>query len=137
MSAFVLDCSVAVAWLMDDEASSETDELLAQLCNDDALAPGLWRQELGNALLQAEKRGRVTAVQITNMLEFIGGLPIIIDTDDNRTLREILNFARAESLTTYDAAYLELAMRHGIPLATLDKTLINVAKKNNVKTLPA
>lgn len=136
MSAYVLDCSVSVAWIVDDEASKETDELLVYLRNDNALTPGIWRLELGNVLVQAEKRGRITTSQITTMLEFIGRLSIITETDDSRYLNEVLNLARSESMTTYDAAYLELAMRHRIPLATLDKALINAANRNNIKTLP-
>jgi len=71
------------------------------------------------------------------MVELVNNLPVTTDMDDSRALREVLSLARAESLTTYDATYLELAMRHGIPLATLDKALIKAAKKMKVKTLPA
>ncbi len=137
MSAFVLDCSIAVSWLVEDEAGPKTDQLLEQLHDGGALVPGLWRLELGNVLVRAEKHGRITAAQITAMVELVDKLPITTDTDDSRALKEVLSLARAESLTTYDAAYLELAMRHGIPLATLDKTLIKAAKRIKAKTLPA
>lgn len=74
---------------------------------------------------------------MTIMLEFVGRLPITTDGDGTRALKEVLTLARVASLTTYDAAYLELAMRRGIPLATLDKTLLRAAQKVQVKTLPA
>ncbi len=140
MSTFVLDCSVALAWLFQDEAGPDTDQLLRELRDDDsnAIVPDLWRLELGNTLTQAERRGRVTAAQLTTALELVRGLPITTDAEtDNRAFREILNLARTTSLTTYDASYLELAMRRGVPLATLDKALIRAARGVAVKTLPA
>ena len=138
MSAFVLDCSVAVAWLIEGEARPETDILLKRhLEKGGALVPDVWGLELGNVLVQAEKRGRITHAQMTIMLEFVGRLPITTDGDGTRALKEVLTLARVASLTTYDAAYLELAMRRGIPLATLDKTLLRAAQKVQVKTLPA
>ena len=139
MSTFVLDCSVAMAWLFQDEAAPNTDQLLKELRNDsNALVPNLWRLELGNTLTQAERRGRITAAQLTTTLELVRNLPITTDTEtDSRAFREILNLARTTSLTTYDASYLELAMRHGVPLATLDKALIRAARGAAVKTLPA
>ncbi len=140
MSTFVLDCSVALAWLFQDEAGPDTDQLLKELRDDDsnAIVPNLWRLELGNTLTQAERRGRITAAQLATALELVRGLPITTDAEtDNRAFREILNLARTTSLTTYDASYLELAMRHGVPLATLDKALIRAARGVAVKTLPA
>ena len=138
MSRYVVDCSVTMAWLMEDEASAETEELLARLSggDDDVLVPGIWRWELGNALIQAERRGRTTISQTTTVQKFVDTLSITTENDDSRALKEVFNLARAESLTTYDAAYLELAMRHKIPLATLDKALVDAAARNNIKTLP-
>ena len=140
MSMFVLDCSVALAWLFQDEAGPNTDQLLKELRDDDrnAIVPNLWRLELGNVLVQAERHGRVTAAQLTTALELVRNLPVTTDAEtDGRAFREILNLARATSLTTYDASYLELAMRHGLPLATLDKALIRAARGVAVNTLPA
>lgn len=138
MSAFVLDCSIAVAWLFDDEASPETDALLERLRDDGALVPGLWRLELGNVLAHAERRNRITTAQIAAYLDLLDRLPIVTDTEtESRALREILTLARTESLTTYDAAYLELAMRRNAELATRDKALIRAARGVGVETLPA
>ena len=139
MSAFVLDCSIAMAWLFEDQADAETDHLLKMLRDNggDAIVPSLWRLELGNALTQAERHGKTTAAQVATALELVRNLPIITDAEtDSRAFSEILSLARATSLTTYDAAYLELAMRRGLPLATRDKALIRAAHKVTVETLP-
>ena len=137
MSVFVLDCSVAVAWLFEDEATPETDALLDRLAGDVALAPLHWRLEVGNVLAQAERRGRITPAQVATSVAFIAGLPIDIDVEtDGRALREVLALARAAGLTSYDAAYLELALRRGVPLATQDKALARAARGLKVVTLP-
>lgn len=125
---FVLDCSVAIAWCFDDEASAATDELLERIRDEVALVPGLWHLDLGNVLLHAERRGRITAGDVTARLELLAKLPIVTDDETTaRALRETLTLARAEQLTTYDAAYLELAMRRGVPLATKDQALRGAA----------
>jgi len=132
---FVLDCSVAVCWFVNNQASAKTDLLLEQLHNGGALVPALWHWELGNVLVRAERRGFITAAQLTTTLENIKVL-ITTDTRNSRALNEVLNLARVESLTTYDAAYLDLAMQREIPLATLDEKLIRAAHRNRIKTLP-
>ena len=138
MSGLVLDCSVAVAWCFEDEASPETDAILERVRDEGALVPALWHLELGNVLVQAERRERLSAADTTTRLELIADLPIATDDETpTRALREILTLARAEGLTTYDAAYLELAMRNGLPLATKDRTLRDAAKRAGVASLPA
>ena len=137
MSAFVLDCSVAVAWLFDDEATPETDALLDRLQFDSAFVPGLWRLELGNVLARAERQKRIAASQIVAYLGVLDRLPIVADAEtESRAFREILALARAERLTTYDAAYLELAMRMGLQLATRDEALVQAARRVAVETVP-
>jgi predicted nucleic acid-binding protein len=112
MSGVVLDCSVAVSWCFEDEAAEETDALLERARDEGAVVPSLWHLELGNVLLQAERRGRINAADVTTRPALIGDLPILTDGETSlRALREILTLARAETLTTYDAAYLELSPR--------------------------
>lgn len=103
-----------------------------------ALAPNLWHLEVGNMLLQAEKKRRITASQINVRLALLADLPITTDTETApRAFQEILTLAASQRLTTYDAAYLELAIRRRIPLATKDKALIRAADATKVQALPA
>ena len=137
MSVFVLDCSVTVAWLFHDEATPETDELLDRLKKGAALVPAIWSLEVGNVLTKAQRRNRVTAAQAASCLELVRRLPIEVDAEtERRALNEVLSLARTERLTTYDAAYLELAMRRGLDLATRDKALVLAAGRVKVETLP-
>lgn len=134
---FVLDCSVAVAWLFDDEANPKTDALLKQLVDASILAPAIWPLEIGNTLIQSEKRGRITQKQLASYLVLLSKLPIIIDDKLSMdSLGSIISLAQKHNLTSYDAAYLELAIRHHIPLATLDKALLNAASARKIVTLP-
>ncbi len=135
---FVLDCSVTVAWLFEDEATPAVDALQDRLKEGDALVPGLWRLEVGNVLAQAERRKRIAPAQTSAHLELLDRLPVTTDTEtDSRAFREILSLARTEGLTTYDAAYLELAARRGVALATLDRRLVQAAGRLGVETLPS
>lgn len=137
MTGFVLDCSIAVAWCFEDEAADDCDVLLERVRDEGALVPSLWHLEVGNVMIQAERRGRIMSADVSVRLELMGDLPINTENETpERALHEILALARAESLTTYDAAYLELAIRKGLPLATKDKQLRNAALRLGVKVLP-
>ena len=137
MTALVIDSSAALSWCFEDEASPETDALFERVRDLGAVVPGLWHLEVANMLLQAEKRGRITAGDATMRLDLIAALPITTDSETTaRAWREILALARAQGLTTYDAAYLELAIRRGLPLQTKDEALIGAAKRCNV-TVPS
>jgi len=136
MTGLVLDCSVAVAWCFEDEASPETDAILERVRDGGALVPALWHLELGNVLVQAERRQRLSAAATTTRLELIAALPICTDDETPaRALRDVLALARASGLTTYDAAYLELAMRMGLPLASRDRALVQAAARAGVANL--
>lgn len=138
MTRFVLDCSIAVSWCFEDEASEVCDALLERVRDEGALVPSLWHLELGNVMIQAERRGRITSADVATRLELIGDLPIVTDDETpQRALHEVLALARAENLTTYDAAYLELAIRRGLPLATNDKRLRNAGANTGVQVIPA
>ena len=137
MSAGVVDSSIALTWCFEDEASPETDRLFERVRDDGAVVPGLWHLELGNVLLQAEKRGRITRTDVATRLALIADLPIAVDQETTpRAWREILLLARAEELTLYDAAYLELAERRGLPLMTKDTALADAAKRIGVRVFP-
>lgn len=136
MTGFVLDASVTMAWCFEDEATPETWALLDRLAAEGAIVPGLWALEVGNILTQAERRNRTTAARVRQFVEQLDTLPIRVDDETaSRALGEILALARAEKLTTCDAAYLELAMRRGLPLATRDNELRGSANRNGVELL--
>ena len=138
MTEAVVDSSIALTWCFEDEATSETDALFERVRDDGAVVPGLWHLELGNLLLQAEKRGRISAHDIAARLDLIAELPISVDREtSHRAWRETLAAARGERLTVYDAAYLELAERRRLPLMTLDRDLAAAAIRRGVVVLPA
>jgi predicted nucleic acid-binding protein len=133
VSALVIDLSAALSWCFEDEASPKSDALFEQVRDHGARVPGLWHLEVANVLLQAEKRGRITAADVVMRLDLIAELPITTDDETiARAWREILALARAEGLTTYDATYLELAIRRGLPLVTKDAALIAAAGQRGV-----
>jgi predicted nucleic acid-binding protein len=127
---FVLDASVAVAWCFDDEATKFTEGVLDLLsAGGEAMVPSIWPLEISNALLMAERRKRIALAKATALLVRIAGLPIsVTPTDSRRAFEQILPMARQQGLSQYDAAYLELAVREGVALATLDGELQRAAK---------
>lgn len=135
---FVLDCSVTMAWFFEDEARPETDALLDRLNQGgQAVVAQHWPLEAGNTLLMGERRKRSTPADTAHFLGILGALAVETDkeTGTNATSATIA-LARSHGLTLYDGAYLELAMRRKLPLATLDKELRAAAKKVGVKCLP-
>ncbi len=138
MSGFVLDASVALAWCFDDESTPAAWALLDRLQHAPAFVPALWALEVGNILLGAEKRRRITQARNVEFLGILGALDIRVDPDrPGRAFRDVLPLARAQRLTTYDASYLELAMRLGLPLATKDAALARAAATLRIATLGA
>ena len=121
---FVLDCSVTMAWLFADEANESTDALRESLLKDSAVVPALWPIEVANVLLVATRRGRISEEDWPRIRDHLDALPINIDTEScHRVLDTVLPIANQHKLSVYDAVYLELALRLGLPLATLDKAL--------------
>jgi predicted nucleic acid-binding protein len=138
VSGFVLDVSVTMAWHFEDEATVPIWQLLDRLISDGAVVPGLWPLEVANVLALGERRGRSSAARIAGFVEQLAQLPVEIDGEtERRALSEILALARSQDLTAYDAAYLELAMRRGLPLATVDRELRIAADALGVVVLPA
>ena len=132
-----LNSSIALTWCFEDEASPETDRLFERVRDDGAVVPGLWYLEVANVLLQAERRGRIGRADVARRLMLISDLPIATDQETTRRAwHETLSLARAENLTAYDAAYLELAERRGLPLMTRDNDLGAAAKRLGVTVFP-
>jgi predicted nucleic acid-binding protein len=138
VTSFVLDASVAVAWCFDDESTPAAWALLDRLRAAPAYVPVLWALEIGNILVGAERRRRITQARAVEFLGILGDLDIHVDPDlPGRAFRDILPIARESRITTYDASYLELAMRLGLPLATKDTVLARAATALRIKTLAA
>jgi predicted nucleic acid-binding protein len=135
---FVLDSSVTLAWFFQDEVADATDALLDALNRDGrAMVAAHWALEVSNTLLTAERRKRCTVADSVHFLDILGSLPI--DTDPETAAQAggaTLALARSQGLALYDGAYLELAMRRQLPLATLDQELRRAARKVGVACLP-
>jgi len=133
---FVLDSSLTVAWHFDDETNAYADAVEDTLAVNAAMVPSLWPLEVANALLMGERRKRTTAAKVGQFLALLHALSIRIDDETpTRAWRETLHLARAHALSVYDAAYLELALRRGLPLASLDDQLKKAAAAVGVAEL--
>jgi len=134
MSVFVPDASATVAWCFKDESSEWTDALLARFnAGDTAIVPQHWPLEVTNSILVALRRGRITKEKVARLFGDLLALPIRVDSSSRETtFGEVFACAEKYGLTVYDAAYLELAIRERIPLATLDSELRNAANSAGV-----
>jgi predicted nucleic acid-binding protein len=127
-----------MAWCFEDEASPYADHILAQFPTQEALVPSLWPLEVANVLLVGERRKRLTAADTMRFLTLLSTLPITIDEETSyRALNQTLALAREQAISAYDAAYLELAMREGVPFATLDAKLQNAAISLGISIIKA
>jgi predicted nucleic acid-binding protein len=135
-AAFVLDCSIAMAWLFHDEATPKTTALLNRLANETALVPAWWFIEITNVLALAERKSRITSPQSDAFIADLGKLAIERDDEaPDRAFTHLLALCRTHRLTSYDAIYLDLAIRRSLPLATLDDDLRRTARKLGVGVL--
>jgi predicted nucleic acid-binding protein len=133
---FVLDASVALSWCFVDEKTPLTNQLLDCLEKETAWVPSLWPLEIGNILIAAERRKRILYADMVQFLALLDKLSIKVDQETaSKAFHETLLLAHVHKLTTYDASYLELAMRKGIPLATKDAALSRVAKQFGIQLL--
>ena len=133
----VLDVSLSCAWCFADEASDAGWAILSRLQTSEAHVPSLWLWDTANVLIQAERRERITAAAIRTFLGLLEALPIHIDHAGTATIwHDTLALARAHRLTFYHAAYLELALRLGLPLASRDQALQAAARSEGVPLLP-
>ena len=121
---FVLDCSMTMSWFFSDEANEATVAVRDSLIHDHAIVPSIWPIEVANVMLAATRRGRIHESQWQSLLESLAVLPIHIDSHTADYIPgTALPLAKTYNLSVYDAVYLELALRHEYPLATLDKRL--------------
>ena len=120
----IIDSSISIAWCFPDEQDEYSQSVLDALASGPAFVPYLWHLEVANTLLVGERRKRSTRANTVAWLGFLASLPIAVDEETKaHAFGTTLNLAREHHLSAYDAAYLELAMRRGLPLATLDDKL--------------
>jgi predicted nucleic acid-binding protein len=130
---FVVDNSVVISWCFQDEISRYADSILDRLEEATAFVPSIWPLEVGEVLLVAERHHRLSEADSARFLVLLYELPIVIEQEEpDRMFKEILALAREYKLSTYDASYLDLAMRKGLALATQDKNLAAAAKRARV-----
>lgn len=133
---FVLDNSVPLCWLLNDGRPGNIAyalKVLDSLKHNQAIVPGPWALEVANVVAKAENKGLATEARTHSFLTTLGHLNVVVDTATAaRALGETLNLARRHKLSAYDAAYLELALRDGLPLATLNADLAKAARKAGV-----
>ena len=136
---FVLDASVALCWLLGDGTASIRTYAVSVLEamkaeGNRAVVPVIWNLELANVIAKAEQKGLLVEAQSEAFLEMLAGLDIDIDSDTVSTaLSDTLQIARRYRLSAYDASYMELSLRSGIPLATLDQDLQKAARRAGIK----
>jgi predicted nucleic acid-binding protein len=130
----VLDASVALAWCFQDEGGDYPTGVLASLRTGEGVVASHWMLEVTNGLLVAERRGRITSPEVSQVVGHLLALPIVVDpVERSRALTATHRLARTRGLSSYDAAYLELAVRLGLPLATLDEDLREAAAAEGVE----
>lgn len=136
MIQYVLDNSVAMRWLLASKRKADqlyAEKVLQSLADAESIVPNLWHLEAANMLLAAEKSSELEPGEVESFIAQLERLPIQVDSlTANQVFSRTLGLSRSYNLSSYDAAYLELAMREGLPLATLDKALIRAAKKSGV-----
>ena len=129
--AFVVDASVSAAWFLPDEATPATEAALQATATHDVWVPVLWLLEVGNLLLRAQRRQRITADKRRELAGAAAALRIRVDREPV-ALAALDELAARHGLTAYDAVYLELALRRGLPLATLDGALLSAMAEAGV-----
>lgn len=134
MKLFVLDCSVTMAWCFEDESNAMSDKILASLKESKAMVPSIWPLEVINVLRVGERKKRLSASQSNTFINLLRGLPIEVDMNPiDLPNQSILEISREYSISAYDAAYLELALRKNLPLVSFDKILCEAAKNAGIE----
>lgn len=135
MKRLVMDCSVSASWFLRDETNEEARKILTMVEDHELVVPPLWPIEMANVLVIAERKKRITAADAARVVELFLSLPIEVEGGGLQNFRVLQLLAREYGLTAYDACYLELAQRRGLPLASLDQVLNQAAKKCGVPVL--
>jgi predicted nucleic acid-binding protein len=134
---FVVDTSVVMSWYFKDETNKYADTVLDKLTGAIAVVPSIWPLEVVNVLIVAERQKRLSESDSIRFLTLLSQLPIVVEYERPEMMKELLALARAYNLSSYDASYLYLAMRKGLPMATLDNKLIEAAISIDIPILEA
>lgn len=139
MSPFVIDASVALTWCFPDENATLAQHVADMFKRGDtAIAPSFWPHEILNALLVGEKRKRISKELMRSFLGDLATLPVVLEQFPAAIVfKRVQRLSRDHGLTAYDAAYLDLALEGGLPLATLDEDLVRACKKVRVSLVQA
>ena len=130
---FIVDASIAIAWCFDDETSAVADIALDRLASEGAVAPAHWPLEVANALRTAERRRRLASSDLARLRALLAALPVeLAPVELTTAIHGVLEVAREQGLTAYDAAYLDLAAARGLPLATVDERLRQACDRSGV-----
>lgn len=133
---FVPDASAVLAWHFQDEDSERAEIFSTRSYSDRAVVPQHWPLELANALIRGERRSRSAPEHVNRFIERLRALELEIDVlGAEEVYHTVLPLARTHRLSVYDAGYLELAARRGLPLATLDEALIRAARAVGVELI--
>jgi predicted nucleic acid-binding protein len=129
----VLDASIALSWCFEDESDAYSRSVLEAAVTTTFVVPSIWPLEVANVLLVAERRGRMTRAATAQFIELLSDLTIDVEPEPGlRYDTDLLDLARRHRLSAYDASYLRLALRTGVPLATKDVSLVNAASDEGV-----
>lgn len=138
MTAFVIDASITLAWCLTDELSAEHQSLLERVADQCAIVPAIWPLEVANAVLSAAHSGRIDHAAVPKTMVELEALPVRVDTlTSHHAWHATLRLAATHRLTSYDAAYLELAQRTQLPLVTLDVRLARACRSEGLAVLAA
>lgn len=133
---FIIDNSVVMSWCFKDQANAYGDSILERLIESAAYVPSVWPLEVVNVLLSAERKKYISQADSVRFICLLSELPIYLENESpDKSMKELLGLARAHDLSSYDASYLDLAMKKGLPLATLDEKLRKAAVHTSVLIL--
>ena len=136
MSRWIVDASLSLGWyLIDEQDRAYNLEVLAGLKGNEAVVPFLWTYEVSNGLAMAQRRKRITNEDLTEIMKSLEALPIAVDPPDAGSVWQLPALALKHQLTVYDAAYLELALRLALPIATKDEALKRAMKSCGVQAV--
>ena len=135
-ATLIIDCSITMAWCFSDESTAKTSKILDRMIDETALVPSLWFLEVANVLAMAEKKKRISRAQSAEFLSLLGTFEVEVDDEFvGRAFSHFLPICRDRDLTSYDATYLDLAVRRSLPLASLDDNLRRAGKSLGVPLL--